>query len=55
MAIFICQMSFSCGSIHQRLVPERFSGESRGIGDVYVSIDQILLHRDNFSLCMRQK
>jgi len=51
-------MSFSFGSIHQvhqGLVPERFSDESRGIRDVYVSINQILLHRDNISLCMQQK
>ena len=48
-------MSFSCGRIHRGLVPERFSGESRGIRDVYVSIDQILLHRYNFSLRMQQK
>ena len=48
-------MSFSCGSIHQGLVPERFSDESWGIRDVYVSINQILLHRDNISLCMQQK
>ena len=45
-------MSFSCGKIHQGLVPEHFSNESRGIRDVYMSINQILLHRDNISLCM---
>ena len=48
-------MSFYCGSIHQGLVPEHFSDESRGIRDVYVSINKILLHRDNLSLCMQQK